>query len=210
MFAKGNIRERRELPKLVQPDEIVVDMFAGIGYFSLGIAKYAKPKQIYSIELNPDSFKYLKENIRINKLTKIVTPIQGDCAEEILKLSKQNIRADRVIMGVFPAPYEYIKSALSVVKPNPLPIHTNIETFLENTATKPHYDIYESLPAMKNTLVHFEGVVMGRDFTEFYQKVQEPILISGFDCSIVAVRFVKSFGPKMWHLVLDLVIGLKD
>ncbi|MHA1111953.1 MAG: class I SAM-dependent methyltransferase [Promethearchaeota archaeon] len=210
MFAKGNITERRYLPQLVKPGEIIVDMFAGIGYFSLGIAKYAEPKQIFSIELNPVSFKYLEENVRINKLDKIITTIQGNCAEETLNLSKQGIQADRIIMGVFPAPYEYIEHALTLVKPNKLVSHTKIETFLENTEAKPHYDIYKTFKNKKNTIIHFEGVVMGRDFTEFYKKVQEPIHIGGFDSSIIAVRFVKSFGPKMWHLVLDLAVGTRE
>jgi tRNA G37 N-methylase Trm5 len=210
MFAKGNITERRYLPQLVQPGETIVDMFAGIGYFSLGIAKYAKPKQIYSIELNPVSYKYLEENIRINKLSDIITPIHGDCSEKIIELSKQGISADRVIMGVFPAPYEYLIPALSVVKHNTLTINSKIDTFLEKTADKPHYDIYKTLKNEKNTIIHFEGVVMGRDFTEFYQKIQEQINPIGFESSIVAVRFVKSFGPKMWHLVFDLAVGKKE
>ena len=92
MFAKGNVAERARLPILVQENELIVDMFAGIGYFSLGIAKYAKPKQIYSIELNPISYSYLEENIRINKLTNTIKPIHGDCSEETKNLSKQGIK----------------------------------------------------------------------------------------------------------------------
>lgn len=209
MFAKGNISERRFLPQLVKLDEIIVDMFAGIGYFSLGIAKFAKPKQIYSIELNPVSFKFLEENVHINKLSDKITTIYGDCATQVEKLAEQGIKADRIIMGVFPAPYEYLKVAMKVVKPDKLILNTKIETFLENATNKPRYDIYDSMKQNSNTILHFEGVVMGRDFTEFYQKVQDEIQPLGFDSSIVAVRFVKSFGPKMWHLVLDLAVGQK-
>ena len=112
-------------------------------------------------------------------------------------------------MGVFPAPYEYIPSALSMVKAKKLTIHTNQEIFLSKTERKPHFDIYNNMNDKNNTIIHFEGVVMGRNFTEFYQKIREPIQQAGFDSSIVAVRFVKSFGPKMWHIVLDLAVGLK-
>ena len=65
MFAKGNVSERKFLPTLVHKDEIIVDMFAGIGYFSLGIGKYSKASKIYSIELNPESYKYLDINIKL-------------------------------------------------------------------------------------------------------------------------------------------------
>jgi len=208
MFAQGNVSERKFLPELVKSGENIVDMFAGIGYFSLGIAKYAKPRQIYAIELNPVSYKYLTENIHINKLTKIITPIHGNCAEEVPKLAEQGIFADRIIMGVFPAPYEYLKNALCVVKPVELAINTNFQTFLEQTSNKPHYDVYNSFNDFSNSILHFEGVVMGRDFTEFFINVQKEIQPLGYDSSILAVRFVKSFGPKMYHLVLDLAVGL--
>src|SRR3989344_1600751 len=57
MFAKGNVKERGRLPAQVKSNEIIVDMFVGIGYFSVPIAKIAKPKKIYAIDLNPISIK---------------------------------------------------------------------------------------------------------------------------------------------------------
>ena len=68
MFSKGNINERKYLSTLIQSGEIVVDMFAGIGYFSLPIAKNSPVRKIYSIELNPESYQVLVENIKINQL----------------------------------------------------------------------------------------------------------------------------------------------
>jgi len=116
MFSKGNINERKYLSQLVKKGEVVIDMFAGIGYFSLPIAKNAEPKKIYSIELNPVSYHYLVENVRLNKLEDIIIPIQGNCKVKVLELYKSGIRADRVIMGVFPAPKEYISEALLLLK----------------------------------------------------------------------------------------------
>ncbi|MFX1590644.1 MAG: class I SAM-dependent methyltransferase family protein, partial [Promethearchaeota archaeon] len=88
MFSKGNVNERKHLATLVQNDEIVVDMFAGIGYFALPIAKHSPVKKIYSIEFNPESYKFLVENIKINHLGDKIIPIQGNCKSEVLKLSK--------------------------------------------------------------------------------------------------------------------------
>jgi len=116
MFSQGNLAERKHLATLVKDGEVIVDMFAGIGYFSLPIAKISNPKQIYSIEINPYSFKFLVENIKLNQLEDKITPINGDCKEEVLKLSNNGIKADRVIMGVFPAPKAYIKEALTLHK----------------------------------------------------------------------------------------------
>ena len=116
MFSKGNINERKFLSQLVKKGEVIVDMFAGIGYFSLPIAKNAQPKKIYSIELNPVSYHYLVENVKLNKLEDKVIPIKGNCKEKVLELYESGIRADRVIMGVFPAPKDYISEALLLLK----------------------------------------------------------------------------------------------
>lgn len=110
MFAKGNVNERHRIVKIAKPDEIVADMFAGIGYFSLPLAK--KVKQIYSIELNPVSYRYLLENIALNKL-KNIRAIKGDCSKIPAKLK---IRADRIVMGYLPSPFKYLDAALKISK----------------------------------------------------------------------------------------------
>ncbi|MGB9708200.1 MAG: class I SAM-dependent methyltransferase [Candidatus Pacearchaeota archaeon] len=110
MFAKGNINERHRLAKIAKKNEIVIDMFAGIGYFSLPLAK--KVKKVYSIELNPVSFNYLKENIKLNKLNNIVA-LRGDCAKIIPRLK---VMADRIVMGFLPSPFKYLKAAFKVSK----------------------------------------------------------------------------------------------
>ena len=93
MFSLGNQFEKMRIARLVKEKEIVLDMFAGIGYFSIPIAKHSNAKRIYSIEINPDSYRFLLENIRLNKVNNIV-PILGDSKF----VSPENF-ADRVIMG---------------------------------------------------------------------------------------------------------------
>jgi len=116
IFSQGNLNERKLLATLVKENEIIVDMFAGIGYFSLPIGLHSAAKKIYSIELNPIAYKFLTENIKLNHLEDKIVPIEGNCKIEVLKLSESGIRADRVIMGVFPAPKEFIEEALTLVK----------------------------------------------------------------------------------------------
>ena len=60
MFSSGNMDERKRMAELVGSGEIVVDLFAGIGYFSLPIAVHAHPKKVYSCEINPIAFSFLK------------------------------------------------------------------------------------------------------------------------------------------------------
>lgn len=177
MFSKGNIKERKYLATLVKNGEVIVDMFSGIGYFSLPIAKHAKPNKIYSIELNPVSFSFLEENIKINHLEEIVFPIKGDSKSEVLRLSQNGILADRIIMGVFPAPVEYVESALSVAK--------------------------------EGTIIHYEGVASKEDFGNLFEVFKEK---AGniFECSLLSNRFVKSYGPHLYHVVLDIRVSRKE
>jgi len=93
MFSSGNIDERIRMGRVVKKGETVIDMFAGIGYFSLPMAYHGGAK-VYAIEINPVAFKYLRENIIANGVEKLVIPILGDCREKM----PYGI-ADRIVMG---------------------------------------------------------------------------------------------------------------
>ena len=120
MFSKGNLYERKRLIDRIKPGETVIDMFAGIGYFSLGIAKFSEAKKIISIEKNPAAFSYLKENIALNKI-KNIEPILGDCRTTI-----SAEKADRVIMGYFPGTKKFLPFAVNMVKRNGIIHYHNI------------------------------------------------------------------------------------
>ncbi|MDP2767553.1 MAG: class I SAM-dependent methyltransferase family protein [Candidatus Methanoperedens sp.] len=110
MYSQGNLAERKRMSN-VGKNETVVDMFAGIGYFSISMAVHSKPKKIFSIEINPQAFGYLKENIMLNKAEEIVEPILGDCAF----VTPCGI-ADRVIMGYLNA-HEYLEYGIRALLP---------------------------------------------------------------------------------------------
>ncbi|MEE0938854.1 class I SAM-dependent methyltransferase family protein [Methanobrevibacter sp.] len=107
MWSKGNNNERLRIAKLVEDDEVVLDMFAGIGYFSIPIGVHSNAKQIYSIEINPNSYFYLNENIKLNKLDN-VTPILGDC-----KIHAPKYKADRIVMGYVKTTHHYLDVAIN-------------------------------------------------------------------------------------------------
>ncbi len=95
MFSSGNIDERIRMAKVAKEGEIVVDMFAGIGYFTLPMAVYGGAR-IYACEINPVAYRYLQENIILNGVVDKVKPLLGDCR----KVAPRNA-ADRVIVGYF-------------------------------------------------------------------------------------------------------------
>jgi tRNA wybutosine-synthesizing protein 2 len=111
MFSQGNFYERRRMGT-VGKGENVVDMFAGIGYFTLPMAVHSKPEKILAIELNPESYRYLCENIRLNHVENIVEPVLGDCREKA-----PEGWADRAIMGYVGTTQEYLPWGVRTLKP---------------------------------------------------------------------------------------------
>lgn len=97
MFSSGNLPERTSIASKVRDGSVVVDLFAGIGYFTLPIAVHARPARVFACELNPVAYHYLVENLRINRADRVV-PLFGDCRHT----APRGI-ADVVLMGHFSA-----------------------------------------------------------------------------------------------------------
>ena len=79
--------ERERIAGLVKSKETIGYFFAGVGPFGFVIARAHSNVKIYAVELNPDAFGYLEENIRLNRCQTIIEPILGDVrdAPEFLK-----------------------------------------------------------------------------------------------------------------------------
>jgi len=118
MFSSGNMNERIRMANISSPDEVVVDLFAGIGYFTLPLAVHSKPKLVYAVEKNPISYEFLCKNIVLNDVTNIVKPLIGDNRE----VAPKEI-ADRVIMGYFGATIRFLPIAFRCLKNNSGVIH---------------------------------------------------------------------------------------
>ena len=58
--------ERSRILSRVKEGDTVVDMFAGVGPYSILIAKSKKPLKVVAIDKNPDAVHYLRENIILN------------------------------------------------------------------------------------------------------------------------------------------------
>jgi tRNA wybutosine-synthesizing protein 2 len=118
MFASGNFEERRRAGAFHAAGETVVDMFAGIGYFTLPLAVRARPAKVHALEKNPLSFRYLEENVRINGVEDVVEPWLGDNRE----FPREGI-ADRVLMGYFPGTAAFLPKAMRLLKPEGGVVH---------------------------------------------------------------------------------------
>ncbi|MCD2203121.1 class I SAM-dependent methyltransferase [Halobacterium sp. KA-6] len=94
MFAPGNKAERAHMGQITSEGERVLDMFAGIGYFALPMARTGA--SVTAVEKNPESFRYLAENAQLNGVSENLDCVLGDCRDV-------DSEADRVVMGYYDA-----------------------------------------------------------------------------------------------------------
>ena len=105
--------ERSRILSWIKEGDTVVDMFAGVGPYSILLAKSKKPSKVIAIDKNPDAVHYLKENITLNSV-KNIEAIEGDAREEAKKFAGT---ADHVIMNLPHNAYEFLDSAFLLTKP---------------------------------------------------------------------------------------------
>jgi len=170
--------ERMRIAKQVKGEEVVVNMFAGVGCFSILIAKHSDVAKAYSIDINPVAFQYMSENVRVNGAYGRVIPILGDAKEVIGK--KLHHVADRVLMPLPEKALEYLPYALLALKKHGGMIH--------------YYDFED---AMKN-----ENPVQ-----EVTRKVVAKLESFNIGFEIVLGRIVRSTGPNWYQVALYIMLG---
>lgn len=106
--------EHNRVASLVNPNEVVLDMFCGIGPFSILIASKVI-SSVYAIDVNPNAIEYLKKNIKLNKLRGTLVSYVGDAREVVIKNNLVGI-ADRVIMNHPVAADKFIDVACKALK----------------------------------------------------------------------------------------------
>jgi tRNA (guanine37-N1)-methyltransferase len=170
--------ERMRVAKLVDDGEVVVNMFAGVGCFSIIIAKHSNPQKVYSIDVNPSAVRYMQENVRLNRVYGKVVPILGD-AKEIIE--KRLCRfADRVFMPLPEKALEYLPYAFMALKESGGWIH--------------YYD-FEHANRNENPIEKTKAKV----------KMKLESLDVSFDFPFA--RIVRSTGPNWHQTVLDIRVG---
>lgn len=144
MFSSGNMNERIRMATISNKNETVVDLFAGIGYFSLPMAAHSKPKKIISCEINPISYEYLHQNILLNNVASIVEPLLGDNR----KVAPNDV-ADRVVMGYIGKTHAFLPTAINCLKNHTGIIHYH-DAFLNEFIPKKPMELVEEVAEQYN------------------------------------------------------------
>jgi tRNA (guanine37-N1)-methyltransferase len=106
--------ERQRIAGLVGENETIVNMFAGVGTYSIVIAKANKTCMVYSIDSNPVASELCAQNAKLNKVSDRVIPVCADAADAI-KDELSGV-ADRVLMPLPEHAKEFVVPAVAALK----------------------------------------------------------------------------------------------
>jgi tRNA (guanine37-N1)-methyltransferase len=152
-------------------------MFAGVGCFSIIIAKRVNSARVFSIDVNPTAVNLMQENIRLNRVYGRVIPLLGDAKTTVE--SQLQSKADRVLMPLPEKTLEYLPAAVSALKPSGGWMH--LYAFEHSTKTED--------PTEKAKL-----------------KVVIALARLSIDFEIPIVRIVRRTGPHWFQTVTDVHI----
>ncbi len=114
-FSPRLATERQRIADLIKDGETVINMFGGVGMFSLVAAK-KKKCHVYNIDINPDAARLCSENISLNKLKGTVESIEGDAAKVVEDRLQDT--GDRVLMLLPERSDEFLDHAIMSAKKN--------------------------------------------------------------------------------------------
>jgi len=169
--------EHQRIASLVKRSETVVNMFAGVGCFSIIIAKTVSPVKVYSIDVNPNAVECMEKNIKINKVQDSVFPLLGD-SKDIISAQLGGL-ADRVLMPLPEKALEYLPYALSALKPSGGMIH--------------YYD-FQHAPGKENPIAKTKLIVT--------KKLDN----LGVSYMFANSRVMRPTGPNWYQTVLDIQV----
>jgi tRNA (guanine37-N1)-methyltransferase len=163
---------------MVKSGETVVNMFAGVGCFSIIIAKTVSQTKVFSIDVNPIAVKYMQENVRVNRVYDRVFPLLGDSKDVVN--TRLRGTADRVLMPLPEKALEYLPRAVTALKKHGGWIH--------------YYD-FQHATRNENPI----------EKTKI--KVAKKLDSIGVSYVFASSRLVRSTGPNWWQTVLDIHVG---
>ncbi len=186
MFSRGNISEKIRFGKqLVREGDVVLDMYTGIGYYTLPAVIHGKAAKVYSCEWNEHAVQALRYNVADNKITDKVEIFVGDCRKSAEKHKLVNL-VDRVSLGLLPSSEGGWRTAIRALKvPSGGWLHVHANVPAQEMESWTFWLCHEL-----NILSQEEG--KPKDWWILCDHVER----------------VKSFAPTVFHYVADVFVGI--
>ncbi|XP_061691003.1 tRNA wybutosine-synthesizing protein 2 homolog [Syngnathoides biaculeatus] len=200
MFSAGNITEKLRVAGFDCRGETVVDLYAGIGYFTLPYLVHAKAAHVHACEWNPHALEALRKNLASNRVQDRCTVHPGDNRQVQLC----NI-ADRVNMGLIPSSEDSWPVACRLLKKTTggiLHIHQNVTSPKTAAASQGSRDVDCRVPGKRpdgeawRTWAGETAVRIAR--------LLEELTATVWRTNVRHIEHVKSYAPHVHHVVLDL------
>ena len=197
MFSSGNISQKLRMSHLDCSDEIVVDLFAGIGYFTLTYLVHCGAKLVHACEWNPNALQALEASLTENGVRDRCVIHAGDN-----RLVAPVGVADRVNLGLLPSSEGSWETACRCLKPTggTVVVHGNVNSLrveprLLHLATA----VKDSYPA-KEVWQLWSRMVQ----TNFQNLLDCLEQLGSWEVAVARLEHVKSYAPRIDHLVVEL------
>ncbi len=113
MFSQGNLNERKRMGDLDLSNENVLDLYAGIGYYTLPMLVRGNAKHVTATEWNSNALRDLDKGLKQNRVKKRCTVLEGDNRTHGNLLHG---KFDRVVLGLLPQSWEGMETAIRSLK----------------------------------------------------------------------------------------------
>ncbi|XP_031592294.1 tRNA wybutosine-synthesizing protein 2 homolog [Oreochromis aureus] len=197
MFSAGNITEKLRVAGFDCRGETVVDLYAGIGYFTLPYLVHAKASHVHACEWNPNAVEALKKNLEANGVSDRCTIHQGDNRQ--LQLCGV---ADRVNLGLIPSSEDSWSVACRLLRRATggiLHIHQNVTSPVQHSTAS---DAPQKVSGKKADREVWQA--WADDTAKHIASLLKDFTGTLWTTNIQHIEHVKSYAPHVHHVVLDL------
>ena len=169
--------ERMRIASMVKDNEVIVNLFGGVGTFSILIARKNKTAKVYSIDSNIFAHELCIENSTINKVNDRVFSLLGDAKLVVSNRLKE--KATRVLMPLPEKAREFVDEAISSLINGEGTVHYFAHIKADNKKDAIEKGAIESIDAFNSYKSSIEGVRVVREVgPRLYQIVSDVRVIS--------------------------------
>ena len=202
MFSSGNVTEKRRMAAQRCAGETVVDLFSGIGYYTVPLLAHAGAAHVHACEWNPNSVAALRVNLAQNGGLEAAGRCTVHVGDNQLTAPALRGQADRVLLGLLPSSEASWPLAVNALRPGRggggwLHVHENVATAERGAWVERLLATLEQLAAARRAE---EEAGQGEGGQAW--EGGEPWV-----AHCAHIERVKSYAPRVDHIVVDVLLG---